>query len=442
MGKIGFLSLGCPKNQIDGERMLALLQNAGHEIVDDLDGADAVLVNTCAFIEDAKKEAIETILDMVSMKEDGMIGKIIVTGCLSERYRQQILQEIPEVDAVCGIGANGDMVEIVEQVLSAEEPVETFPDKLLLPLNGERLLTTPPYWTYLKIAEGCSNGCTYCAIPKIRGKFRSRPPEDIIEEAKKLASGGVKELILVAQDTTRYGEDVCGKPALAALIREIAKIDGIAWIRLLYCYPERITDELIDLMATEPKLLHYLDIPFQHTDPAVLTAMGRSGNKESHLAFLEKIREKIPDITLRTSLIAGFPGETEEAFTTLSEFVKEARFDRLGCFAYSREEGTKAYDMADQLDEQTKLDRAEIINEQQGFITEEKAREKIGTEQQVIVEGYDGYTDSYYGRSTADAPEIDRTVKFTSRKELEDGEIVTIRVFDVQDGDLLGEVKC
>lgn len=440
MSKIGFISLGCPKNQVDGERMLALLQNAGHEIVDDIDGADAVIVNTCAFIEDAKKEAIETILDVVSMKEDGMIGKVIVTGCLPERYREELLKEIPEADAVLGIGANGDIVSAVEQVLSQDEKLETFPRKTELPENGERLLTSPPYWAYLKIAEGCSNGCTYCAIPKIRGKFRSRDPKDILDEAASLAGQGVKELILVAQDTARYGEDICGKPALAALLRELVKIDGIRWIRLLYCYPERLSDELLDLMATEEKILPYLDIPFQHADKDILRAMGRPGSGEEYLTLLEKIRQKIPGVTIRTSLIAGFPGESPEAFERLAEFVKEARFDRLGCFAYSREEGTKAFDLPDQIDQQTKLDRAQIIEEQQGFITEEKAREKIGMELPVLVEGYDGYTDSYNGRSPADAPEIDRCVYFTSEKELNDGDLVTVRIFSCRDGDLLGEV--
>ena len=440
MSKIGFISLGCPKNQVDGERMLALLQNAGHEIVDDIDGADAVIVNTCAFIEDAKKEAIETILDVVSMKEDGMIGKVIVTGCLPERYREELLKEIPEADAVLGIGANGNIVSAVEQVLSQDEKLETFPRKTELPENGERLLTSPPYWAYLKIAEGCSNHCTYCAIPSIRGEFRSRPAEEILEEAKTLAENGVKELIVVAQDTTRYGEDLYGKSALPALLKALSQIEKLQWIRVLYCYPERISDELIDVMASSDKILNYLDIPIQHADAAVLKAMNRKGDKESLLALLGKIREKMPDVVLRTTLITGFPGETEEAFETLCEFVKEARFDRLGCFAYSREEGTKAFDLPDQIDQQTKLDRAQIIEEQQGFITEEKAREKIGMELPVLVEGYDGYTDSYNGRSPADAPEIDRCVYFTSEKELNDGDLVTVRIFSCRDGDLLGEV--
>ncbi|MBQ6018874.1 MAG: 30S ribosomal protein S12 methylthiotransferase RimO [Clostridia bacterium] len=439
--KIGFISLGCPKNQIDGERMLASLTAAGYELCEDIDGADAVLVNTCAFIEDAKKEAIESILDMVSMKEDGMIGKVVVTGCLAERYRQEIMKEIPEVDAVCGLGANGDVVRILDELLATGEKTEIFPKKTELPENGDRILTTPSHYAYLKIAEGCSNGCSYCVIPRIRGPFRSRPKEDVLAEAETLAAQGVKELIVVAQDTGRYGEDLYGTYSLAPLLKRIADIDGIEWIRLLYCYPERITDELLDAIAYTPKILHYIDIPFQHADPEILRQMGRPGGAEEYLALLKKIRAKIPDVTIRTSLIAGFPGETEEQFTALSEFVKAARFDRMGCFPYSREEGTLAYGLPGQLDEQTKLDRAEIINEQQGIVTEKVGADKIGTTQRVIVEGYDGYSDSYVGRSGADAPEIDREVKFTAKKELNEGDIVDVYIFDETDGDLIGVVK-
>lgn len=437
--KIGFISLGCPKNQVDGEKMLSRLKEDGYEICDDIIDTDAVIINTCAFIEEAKKEAIETILDVVSLKEEGSVGKIIVTGCLSERYKDEILTEIPEVDAVCGIGANGDIAAITKQVLESEKSEGIFPSKLLLPENGDRILTTPSHWAYLKIAEGCSNGCSYCIIPKIRGKFRSRPKEDIIEEAQKLALEGVKEIIIVAQDTTRYGEDIYESPALCDLIKKIAEINGIEWIRLLYCYPERITEELLELMAEEPKLLHYLDIPLQHANGEILQQMGRVGSKESLLKLIEHIRKKIPDITLRTSLIAGFPGESEEAFEELCDFVKEAEFDRMGCFAYSREEGTKAYDMPNQIDESTKQKRAEIINEQQGFITMNKAEKKIGTVQRVITEGYDSFSDSYIGRSTADAPEIDRNVKFTSSEVLDDGDIVNVKIFDTDDGDLIGK---
>ncbi|MBQ6163290.1 MAG: 30S ribosomal protein S12 methylthiotransferase RimO [Clostridia bacterium] len=439
--KIGYISLGCPKNQVDGERMLALLTNDGFELVDDIDGADAVIVNTCAFIEDAKKEAIESILDMVSMKEDGMIGRIIVTGCLAERYKQEILKEIPEVDAVCGLGANGDIVRIVRDVIASDEKTEEFPKKTDLPENGDRVLTTLPHYAYLKIAEGCSNGCSYCVIPRIRGPFRSRPQEDVIAEAEKLASQGVKELIVVAQDTGRYGEDLYGKYSLAPLLKRLSDVDGVEWIRLLYCYPERITDELLDAIAYSPKILHYIDIPFQHADAEILRQMGRPGSGEEYLALIRRIRLKIPDVTIRTSLIAGFPGETEAQFTALSEFVKAARFDRMGCFPYSREEGTLAYGLPDQLDEQTKLDRAEIINEQQGIITEMIGADKIGSTLPVIVEGYDGYSDSYTGRGYCDAPEIDREVKFTSKKELNDGDIVSVYIFDESDGDLIGVVK-
>lgn len=437
--KIGMISLGCPKNQVDAEILLAKLAEGGFEITNDVDGADAVIVNTCAFIEDAKKEAIENILDMAELKKEGVIGKIIVTGCLAERYKEEILSEIPEIDAVVGIGSNADICDVCRRVLSGET-VETFGEKTCLPLSGERLLTTPPWFAYLKIAEGCSNHCTYCAIPSIRGEFRSRPAEEILEEAKTLAENGVKELVVVAQDTTRYGEDLYGKSALPALLKALSQIEKLQWIRVLYCYPERISDELIDVMASSDKILNYLDIPIQHADAAVLKAMNRKGDKECLLALLKKIREKMPDVVLRTTLITGFPGETEEAFETLCEFVKEARFDRLGCFAYSTEEGTPAALLPDQIDEDVRKERGEIVMEQQYRIFEEKSEELVGKILPTVVEGYDAYTDSYYGRTWRDAPEIDGQVHFTCGYELQDGDFVEVEIFEVQDYDLIGEV--
>ena len=437
--KIGMISLGCPKNQVDAEILLAKLAEGGFEITNDVDGADAVIVNTCAFIEDAKKEAIENILDMAELKKEGVIGKIIVTGCLAERYKEEILSEIPEIDAVVGIGSNADICDVCRRVLSGET-VETFGEKTGLPLSGERLLTTPPWFAYLKIAEGCSNHCTYCAIPSIRGEFRSRPAEEILEEAKTLAENGVKELVVVAQDTTRYGEDLYGKSALPALLKALSQIEKLQWIRVLYCYPERISDELIDVMASSDKILNYLDIPIQHADAAVLKAMNRKGDKESLLALLKKIREKMPDVVLRTTLITGFPGETEEAFETLCEFVKEARFDRLGCFAYSTEEGTPAALLPDQIDEDVRKERGEVVMEQQYRIFEEKSEELVGKILPTVVEGYDAYTDSYYGRTWRDAPEIDGQVHFTCGYELQDGDFVEVEIFEVQDYDLIGEV--
>lgn len=438
--KIGMISLGCPKNQVDAEIMLARLAQNGFEITDDVDGADAVIVNTCGFIEDAKKEAIENILDMVELKNEGVIGKIIVTGCLAERYREEIAKEFPEVDAVVGIGSNGDICEICEKALESDEIVESFANKACLPLNGERMLTTPSYFAYLKIAEGCSNHCTYCAIPSIRGEFRSRQPEDIIKEAQDLVRSGVKEIVVVAQDTTRYGEDLYGKSALPALLTSLAKIEGLEWIRVLYCYPERITDELIDVVANNDKIVKYFDIPIQHASASVLKRMNRVGDMDSLLSLVEKIRAKIPDVVLRTTLITGFPGETEEDFETLSEFVEKAQFDRLGCFAYSAEEGTPAARLPDQIDEDVKKERGEAIMEQQFRIFERLNEQNIGKVLRTVVEGYDAYTDTYYGRTWRDAPEIDGTVNFTCGYELNEGDFVDVEIMGINEYDLIGEV--
>ena len=332
MPKIGFISLGCPKNQVDAELMLDKLVKAGYEIVGTAEEADAVIVNTCGFIDAAKQEAIDNILEMGQLKEEGTIKKIIVTGCLAERYRDEIPKEMPEVDAVVGIGANGDIVKTVEEVF-AGETVSRYPSKKDLPLCGERLLSTPPWWAYLKIADGCSNCCTYCAIPQIRGPMRSRTIESCVEEAKTLADKGGKELIVIAQDTTRYGEDLYGEPKLAALLRELVKIDGIEWIRLLYCYPDRLTDEVLATIRDNDKVLNYIDLPLQHADGRILKAMNRHGDKESLLALVKKIRDYLPDGIIRTTFITGFPGEDDAAFEVLSDFVDQARFDRLGCFA-------------------------------------------------------------------------------------------------------------
>lgn len=437
--KIGMISLGCPKNQVDAELMLAKLANAGYEITNEVDGADAVIINTCGFIEEAKQEAIENILDMAELKKEGVIGKIIVTGCLAERYREELLHEMPEVDAVAGLGANGDIVDVCARTLE-NETVEVFGEKTCLPLSGERLLTTPAWFAYLKIAEGCSNCCSYCAIPSIRGPFRSRPPEDILEEAKHLAESGVKELIVVAQDTTRYGEDLFGKSALPALLAALSEIKGIEWIRVLYCYPERITDALLDVVAAHDNIVPYFDIPIQHADADILRAMNRKGDKQSLLALLEKIRTRLPDAVLRTTLITGFPGESEEAFETLCDFVKEAQFDRLGCFAYSAEEGTPAAALPDQIDDDVKRERGEVIMNIQYRIFEERNRLCIGKTFKTVVEGYDPYTDSYYGRTYRDAPDIDGQVKFTCGYELQEGDFVDVEIFDTLDYDLIGEV--
>ncbi len=436
--KIGFISLGCPKNQVDAEIMLAKIEEAGFIITDSAYDADIVVINTCGFIEDAKKEAIDNIFEMVELKNDGVIKGIIVTGCLAERYNEEILKEIPEVDAVIGIGDNDNIASVCAKVAAGEQ-YSCFPSKYLLPMNGQRLLTTPEHYAYIKIAEGCSNCCAYCAIPSIRGKYRSREMADIIDEAKALADSGAKELIIIAQDTTKYGIDLYGELRLPQLLRELSKIDGIKWLRLLYCYPDCLTDELIEEIRTNEKVCPYLDLPLQHADENVLKRMNRTGSKDELLALLKKIRDRIPEIVIRTTFITGFPGETEEEFNNLAEFVKEAEFDRLGCFAYSAEEGTKAATMPDQIDEQVKIDRGDIIMQQQYDIFERKLNEKIGKEYEVVVEGYDGYTDCYFGRSYMDAPEIDSLVYFTSQVPLEDGEFVRVKIINYKDYDLVGE---
>ncbi|MBQ8210442.1 MAG: 30S ribosomal protein S12 methylthiotransferase RimO [Clostridia bacterium] len=436
---VGFISLGCPKNQVDAELMLAKLQNAGFNIVDVAYEADVVVVNTCGFIEDAKKESIENILEMAELKKDGEIKKILVTGCLAERYKDEIFTELPEVDGVMGLGANSDIVDAIN-ALMADEKVENYPDKKLMPLGGERLLTTPQHWAYLKVADGCSNCCTYCAIPLIRGEFRSRPMEDIVAEARQLAADGTKEIIVIAQDTTRYGLDLYGELKLPALLRQLNDIDGIEWIRLLYCYPDRITDELLDTMAECKKVLHYIDLPLQHADGNVLKAMNRTGDRESLTALIDKIRDKMPDIVLRTTFITGFPGEDAEAFTNLAEFADDIQFDRLGCFAYSAEEDTPAAELPNQIDDEIKKHRADVVMEQQFDIFQYKQKLLIGETVECIVEGYDPYTDSYFGRTWRDAPEIDSFVYFTGKKEYNEGDIVDVEIFDINDYDLLGEI--
>lgn len=438
--KIGMISLGCPKNQVDAEHMLALMDAEGWEIVDYVDGCDAVIVNTCGFIDDAKKEAIENILDMVELKKEGVISKIIVTGCLAQRYKDEIVKEIPEVDAVIGIGANGDIIKTVEEVMSGVDTIENYPPQCDLPLEGQRILTTPQYWAYLKIGEGCSNRCTYCTIPSIRGNMRSRSMENVIDEAKQLAESGVKELILIAQDTTSYGLDLYGELKLPELLNELCKIDSIEWIRLLYCYPDRITDELIETMKNQEKVVNYIDLPLQHADDKILKAMNRRGDQALIRNVISKLRTEIPDVVIRTTFIVGFPGEGEEEFETLAEFVNEIEFDRLGVFTFSPQEGTPAFDMEDQVDEDIKTRRGEVIMQDQYSIMEEKNNEKIGKTYKVVVEDYDGYSDSYTGRTYMDAPEIDGLVKFTSHKDLDIGDFVDVEIFDVEDYDLIGEV--
>lgn len=436
--KVGMVSLGCAKNQVDGEMLMAALKQGGFELVDDAALADIAIVNTCGFIESAKKESIEEILELAALKKEGRIKKLVVTGCLAERYQQEIHKELPEVDAVLGIGANGGVADYLKQMM-ADGFVESFPDKSKMPLCGARELFTPSWSAYLKIAEGCDNRCTYCAIPMIRGGYRSRTMESIEEEARALTANGAKELVLIAQDTTRYGIDLYGEFSLAKLLKRLCKIDGIQWLRVLYCYPDSITDELLDVMAEEEKIVKYIDLPLQHASGKVLRAMNRRGDRESLTALLQKIREKIPGVILRTTLITGFPGETEEDFTELAEFVKEIKFDRLGCFAYSQEEGTPAAELPNQLDEEIKEHRAELIMDTQTRIMEQKGQEHLGKTLTVLTEGFDRYAECWFGRSCMDAPDIDGKVFFAAEQKPVLGTFVQVRIDDCVDCDLFGE---
>ncbi len=435
---IGMISLGCPKNQVDAELMLDKLARAGFAISGDIEGCDAVIVNTCGFIEAAKVEAIENILDMAEYKKSGDIQKLIVTGCLSERYQYDIRKEMPEVDAVVGIGENANIVQIVDEVLGGDL-VEAFADKELLPLTGGRILTTPDYWAYLKIGDGCSNNCAFCAIPEIRGKFRSRSIEDIVDEAKTLAAQGVKEVVLISQDTSLYGRDLYKENKLPELLTAISEVGGIEWIRFLYCYPERIGDELLDVMATNPKVCHYLDIPLQHADKSVLRGMHRPGDRETFENLIKKIREKVPDMVIRTTVMTGFPGETDEQFEELAEFVKAMKFDNLGCFAFSPEEGTVAAEREDQIDEEVKVHRQDLIMQLQHDIVLENNKKFLGKTLKVLVDGYNSYDDTYVGRFYGQVPDIDGTVLFTSPRELIPGEFVDVTVLGFDEYDLTGK---
>ena len=437
---VGIVSLGCAKNRVDAEQMMFQLNQNGFKLTQDPAMADAVIVNTCGFIESAKQESINEILELAQLKKEGKIKAIIVTGCLAERYNTQVMSELSEVDAVIGIGKNADIADVVRKALDGQK-TEEFPDKLLLPLDGGRVQSTEFYWAYLRVADGCDNCCTYCAIPLIRGRFRSRKMESIVEEAERLAKNGVKELNVIAQDTTRYGEDIYGKLMLPELLRRLCAIDGVEWIRLLYCYPDRVTDELLTVINEEKKILKYIDLPLQHCEGRVLKAMNRRGDKSSLLALIRHIREMIPGVVLRTTLIAGFPGESEEDFESLSDFVEQARFERLGCFAYSQEEDTPAALMDGQLDEDVKERRAEIIGEQEALIMGDWCESVIGREIDVLVDGFDRYADCWTGRSAFDAPEVDPCVFFTVEGDKpRPGDIVRVRVTDRLDCDLTGEM--
>ena len=436
--KVGMISLGCAKNQVDAEMLLYTLKERGFQFVSDPEEADAVIVNTCGFIESAKQESIDEILELGNLKREGKIKAIVVTGCLAERYQDEITKQLYEIDAAVGIGANDKIADVVLKALEGDK-VELFPDKLQLPLSGGRVQSTPPYTAYLKVAEGCDNCCTYCAIPLIRGRFRSRKMENVLEEARELAAKGVKELNVIAQDTTRYGEDLYGTPQLAKLLKELCKIDGFHWIRVLYCYPDRVTDELIDVMASEDKIVKYIDLPLQHCNGEILRRMNRRGNRESLTALLQEIKEKMPNVVLRSTFITGFPGETEEQFEELAEFANDIRFQRLGCFAYSQEEDTPAALMPDQIDDDIKQERADIIMDNQQTIMAEYCESLLGTDIEVLCEGFDRIAECFYGRSYADAPEVDGCVFFTcGDKKPKAGEFVRVHIDDYLGCDPVG----
>ncbi len=430
------ISLGCPKNQVDGEIMLNKLKENNFTVVQNIEDSDVMIVNTCGFIEDAKKEAIETILEVSEYKKAGLISALVVTGCLAERYQDEIINEIPEVDAVIGIGANADIVKTCQKALVGIV-TQNYPNKCFLPLDDERTLSTPPHWAYLKLSDGCNNKCSYCAIPLIRGQYRERKIESILNEAKQLAANGVKELILIAQDTTKYGIELYGEYKLAYLLRELCKIEGIKWIRIFYCYPDRVTDELIEVIASEEKVCSYIDIPLQHCSESVLKSMNRNGSYNSLKTLLSKMKSRIPDLSLRTTFMVGFPGETEKDFEELCSFVKDIKFDKMGCFTYSPEEDTPAFEYKNQIDEDVKKHRAEILMDIQYSITEEANKSRVGNIYEVVIDEVNDR--KYIGRSYLDSPEIDCGIFFTSDKRYNVGDFVKVKVTDFDGYDLIGE---
>ena len=457
MKNVLFVSLGCDKNLVDSEKMLGLLNESGFRVSQEESEADAIVVNSCCYIHYAKEESVETILEMAEWKKKGRLKALIVTGCMAQRYQDEIQQEIPEVDAVIGTTGYTEIVPILDEILAeaeasqkeaaVEEPkeksfVNCCPSIDLLPasLADKRVVTTGGYTAYLKIAEGCNKRCTYCIIPYIRGHYRSFPMEDLLEEARKLAEGGVKELILIAQETTVYGMDCYGRKALPELLTKLCEIEGIEWIRILYCYPEEITDELIAVMKKEKKICHYLDIPIQHSEDTILKRMGRRTNRAELVSLVEKLRKEIPDIVLRTTLITGFPGETEEEFKNMVDFVDSMEFDRLGVFPYSAEEGTKAAEMDGQITEEVKESRRDEIMALQQEISADKAASRIDDEMSVLIEGYLYEDDIYIGRTYMDAPKVDGNVFVRAEEELISGDIVPVRITGANEYDLMGDV--
>mgnify|MGYP002518668518 CR=1 FL=1 len=443
--KVGMVSLGCPKNQMDAELMLAALQDAGMEITAESGLADVVIVNTCGFIEDAKQESIENILEFAELKKEGRIKKIIVTGCMAQRYQQQVADQLPECDAVLGLGANHEIADVVRAVAEGDTLCR-FPDLSCWKLDGKRLQSTPSFFAYLRVGDGCNNRCTYCAIPLIRGPLQSRSMETVLAEAKELVDNGVKELVLVAQDTTLYGTDRAGEGQLPELLEELCKLQGLHWIRLLYCYPEHITDRLLTVMASQPKVAKYMDIPIQHASGKVLKLMHRPGDRDSLETLITHIRETVPGITLRTTVMTGFPGEGEAEFEELCEFIKKMKFERLGCFAFSPEEGTPAVNLPNPVPEEEKHRRRDIVMELQTRISDRYNADQIGKTVEVLVESYDRYAECWFGRTEADAPDIDGKVFFPwptdengKKLPIAPGEIRRVEITDCMDWDLMGE---
>ena len=435
-----FISLGCDKNLVDSEVMLGLLDSRGYQIVDDEAIADVIVINTCCFIHDAKEESIQTILEMAEYKKTGRLKALVVTGCLAQRYQQEIIDEIPEVDAVLGTASYDKIAEAIDEALDGHTEMYLEDIDRLPQVSSKRLVTTGGHYTYLKIAEGCDKHCTYCIIPKVRGNYRSVPMEQLLKEAKELAEGGVKELILVAQETTVYGQDIYGEKSLHRLLRELCKIDGIQWIRLLYCYPEEIDANLIQVMKEEPKICHYLDLPIQHASDTILKKMGRRTSKAQLVDTIRTLREEIPDITLRTTLITGFPGETEEQHQELVEFVDEMEFDRLGVFTYSPEENTPAAEMPDQIPEEVKEDRQAELMELQQEIAFDLAEDMIDREVLVMIEGKVADENAYVGRTYRDAPNVDGLIFINTDEELMSGDFAKVKVTGAMEYDLIGEL--
>ena len=438
--KILFISLGCDKNLVDSEVMLGLLDAKGYQMVDDETLADVIVINTCCFIHDAKEESIQTILEMAQYKTEGRLKALIVTGCLAQRYQKEILEEIPEVDAVLGTTSYDKIVETVEEALAGNGHLKLADVDALPLVDVKRLVTTGGHYAYLKIAEGCDKHCTYCIIPKIRGNYRSVPMERLLKEAEELAEQGVKELILVAQETTLYGKDLYGEKSLSMLLRELCKINGIRWIRILYCYPEEIDDALIQVMKEEKKICHYLDLPIQHANDTILKRMGRRTSKQQLKKIVRKLRQEIPDIALRTTLITGFPGETQEQHEELMEFVDEMEFDRLGVFTYSPEEDTPAAEMSDQISEEVKQERQAELMELQQDIVFDQAEDMIGQEVLVMIEGKVADENAYVGRTYKDAPNVDGLIFINTDEELMSGDFAKVKVTGALEYDLIGEL--